>query len=57
MTAERKQAIENLKKLQAILQDEEQSHMVADDILCRLLCTLGYEDVVREYEKIDKWYA
>lgn len=37
--------------------DCEHQHIVADEILCDLLRTLGYEDVVAEWEKIEKWYA
>lgn len=37
--------------------DEEAGHSWADDELCNLLVSLGYEEVVKEYEKIEKWYA
>jgi len=37
--------------------DTEMCHVEADDVLCGLLRHLGYEDVTRIYEKIDKWYA
>ena len=37
--------------------DIEGAHMNADAILCSLLSSLGYSDVVEEYEKISKWYA
>ena len=37
--------------------DPEAYHRYADDVLCALLKTLGYEDVVAEYEKVSKWYA
>ena len=34
------------------------SHSQADDILCSLLETLGFADVVEEYNRIQpKWYA
>ena len=39
------------------LGDEEVTHSNADDILCKLLVSLGYKDVVDEWEKIDKWYS
>lgn len=52
----REKAIELLKKLQAD-GDPETCHMAADDILCELLVSLGYEDVVAEYDVIGKWYA
>ncbi len=37
--------------------DQEMAHVEADNVLCKLLGTLGYEDVVAEYNKIAKWYA
>lgn len=51
-----KQAIEELKKLQHN-DDLEATHGVADDILCKLLIAIGYDDVVKEWEKVPKWYA
>lgn len=35
----------------------EDAHKEADDALCDLLTALGYENVVNEYRKIDKWFA
>lgn len=37
--------------------DTEASHYAADEILCDLLNSLGYHDVVEDYKAIDKWYA
>ena len=37
--------------------DEETAHSLADDLLCILLESLGYEKTVEEYNKIEKWYA
>ncbi len=52
----REQAIEQLKELQ-LEGDPEASHSNADEVLCGLLHSLGYEDVVVEWHKIEKWYA
>jgi hypothetical protein len=52
----REEAIEKLKKAQNG-GDPEGDHSSADDILCELLASLGYADVVEEYEAIIKWYA
>ncbi|WP_428945255.1 hypothetical protein ACQK5W_04025 [Pantoea sp. FN060301] len=52
----RDEAINKLKVLQN-LSDIEVAHANADDVICDLLISLGYEDVIFEYEKIDKWYA
>ena len=37
--------------------DTEVAHVDADDVLCQLLMSLGYEDVVTAYHNIGKWYA
>lgn len=54
MTKEK--AIQMLKQEQQNF-DIEAAHAKADDILCKLLISLGYQDVVAEYNKVDKWYA
>ena len=48
-----------IKELRIIQQsnDVEMAHIDADRILCDLLISLGYEDVVDEYEAINKWFA
>lgn len=37
--------------------DFEAAHVEADEILCRVLELLGCEELVEEYEKIEKEYA
>lgn len=37
--------------------DIEQNHQEADKILCDFLIEIGYSDIVKEYNKIEKWYA
>lgn len=37
--------------------DTEAAHADADKVLCELLTSLGYTDVVAEYEKIEKRFA
>ena len=37
--------------------DIECAHSAADGILCEVLEKLGYGNIVKEYDKIDKWYA
>jgi hypothetical protein len=37
--------------------DTEIAHCNADDLLCDLLVELGFVDIVKEYSRIDKWYA
>lgn len=52
----REEAMTKLKLEQAS-GDIEVAHCNADGVLCELLKSLGYDDVVAEWEKIDKWYA
>lgn len=52
----REEAIEKLKEQQNN-EDIEVAHSIADTILCRLLESLGYSDVIREYDRVEKWYA
>jgi hypothetical protein len=51
----RKEAIDQLREIQEI-SDLNVGHRLADDIVCRLLQSLGYGDVVAEYNKVGKWY-
>lgn len=37
--------------------DTETAHAYSDDVLCKLLQSLGYNEVVDLYNDIDKWYA
>ena len=49
-------ALIELRKLQKS-HDTEVAHSSADWVLCELLKTLGFEDVVHEYHQVDKWYS
>lgn len=58
MTRER--AIEILKKCVSDVEehgDLSEPHETADEVLCELLRSLGYGDVVEIYDSFDKWYA
>jgi len=37
--------------------DTEMAHSDADEVLCEMLDSLGYADVVTEYRLVSKWYA
>lgn len=37
--------------------DREEDHVDADGLLCKALSELGYEEGVRIYKGMDKWYA
>jgi hypothetical protein len=50
---------EAVKKLQEIAKDDdtECAHSDADQVLCDLLESLGYSDVVKAWDEVHKWYA
>lgn len=52
----RLEAKQQLIALQQVA-DLESAHVKADEILLRMLSELGFDDIVQEYQKIDKWYA
>ena len=51
--------VEQKQKLIALqgFTDLEIAHYKADNILLEILLDLGLDNIVEEYEKIDKWYA
>lgn len=54
----REAAIKELQLAQQISKgDPEAGHSTADYVLCEFLTELGYEDVVDEWCKVEKWYA
>jgi len=53
---DREEAINELKQWQAH-DDTEIEHLRADEVLCDLLISLGYQDVVDEWKEVGKWYA
>lgn len=59
MTFDPKVTKECVKKLKAAQQncDVESAHAAADAALCKLLEDLGFKAIVKEYDKVDKWYA
>ena len=49
-----------LQKLRALAEpggDIEAKHGEADEILCELLRSFGYIEIVDAYNAIEKWYA
>lgn len=53
---EQQEYINRLRELQKD-RDIECAHSAADGILCEILEKLGYNNIVKEYDKINKWYA
>lgn len=49
-------AVKELIELQSDT-DTEMAHIRADDVLCDLLESLGFDEVVVESHKIKKWHA
>jgi hypothetical protein len=50
--------ISELKRLQGKSDtDTEMAHCDADDLLCRFLGALGYDEMVTAFKSIGKWYA
>ena len=35
----------------------ENRHMQADDLMCEILCSMGYQKGVDIYKDMDKWHA
>ena len=50
-----------LKRMNEVKQryenDAEVAHSLADIILCDLLVSLGYTELVEVYNNLEKWYA
>lgn len=49
-------ALEALRSLEK-LDDIEMAHLEADKVLCTLLKYEGYEEVVKLFNQLKKWYA
>jgi hypothetical protein len=54
------QRIKNeLKEITKVAEEDgnyDTAHEQADELLCKLLISLGYEEVVNEWQKVPKWY-
>lgn len=35
---------------------QSEKHIAADELMCEVLKSLGYQDGVRAFEHMDKWY-
>ena len=49
--------IKELKELSKNDNAIEINHITADNILCEVLRLLDCDEIVKEYDKISKWYA
>lgn len=50
-----RRAVERLSDVKDF--DTERAHSEADETLCDVLTSLGYEEIVEAWRKVDKWYA
>ena len=60
MKREGEEAIMTLRECRALGvgdMEVEDAHHRADVVLCKLLRTVGFGDVVDEWSKVPKWYA
>ncbi len=52
---------EVLRKLHSLATISEndvlEAHIDADNVLCELLIELGYENIVKAYKEVHKWYS
>lgn len=54
------EALDAMRALEAenrLARDHERDHVAADDVLCALLRSLGFNALVDSYDKVGKWYA
>lgn len=49
--------LERMEEIFAPFADAETSHMEADDLMCELLETLGYDEGVEVFREAHKYYA
>lgn len=53
----KEEALLKLAEIKKDAGDIETDHGKADQVLCELLESLGYSEVVKAYDEIEKWYA
>lgn len=54
---EQLEAVNTLKEIAIkYRQDPEVQHQEGDDVLRDVLLTMGYDDIVEEYDKLEKYY-
>ena len=47
----------NLKATGDYYEDFETGHIKADEILCKILLELGYDEIVEAFNQVGKWYS
>jgi hypothetical protein len=60
MTKKQIKIAKSIKKQLLSLQEatsREDAHVAADELLCELLISLGFTEIVEDYAKISKWYS
>jgi hypothetical protein len=56
MLVRKDKVLAELRALEGGNGDCEYSHVEADRLLCEFLESLGHQDVVEAFGKVDKWY-
>lgn len=52
--------LEELRNLEATgdyYEDFESGHKKVDEILCKILLELGYDEIVEAFNQVGKWYS
>ena len=49
--------LRNLKATGDYFENFETDHIEADEILCKILLELGYDEIVEAYNQVGKWYS
>lgn len=52
-----KEFAKEMRKCKREAYDEEVWHIYADVLMCELLTALGYEEGVKVFEEMPKWYS
>ena len=50
---------EIIKKMKTLnmIDDPEEAHMIADELLCKVLNELDFNQLVKAFDDVNKWYA
>ena len=52
-----KEATERMVEISRIVGDTESAHVLADRLMCEILRSEGYGELVSIFEAMDRWYA
>lgn len=52
-----KEEMQKLEELYGNGKDEEEFHIEADHLICKVMANLGYYDGIRIFERNSKWWS